>query len=133
MASLDDLLDRLSPDRVDSNAVCDELAKLETLPDDEQAEAMFDIRSEGHVLEALLYETHNFSMIVRDLTGEMRIICEDPRDTFAMGPLTSDHLADYRIDEIREGASEGFEDLDADLLAAIVEALPAAGGPVRSF
>lgn len=130
---MDDLLDRLPGERADSEAVRDRLAGVEELPDDEQPEAMFDIRADGHILEGLLFESHNATMVVRDLTGELRIICEDPPGTWTMGPLTANHLAAYRIDEIREGTLEGFEDIDADLIAAILDALPEADGPVRSY
>lgn len=130
---MDDLLDRLPGERVDSEEVRDSLAGVEELPDDEQPEAMFDIRAGGHILEGLLFESHNATMVVRDLTGELRIICEDPPGTWTMGPLTAGHLAGYRIDDVREGTLEGFENVDVDLIAAILDALPGVGGRVRSY
>ena len=133
VTSIDDLLDRLPGERVDSEAVRDQLAGVEELPEDEQSESMFEIRAGGHILESLLFESHNATVIVRDLTGELRIICEDPPGTWTVGPLTADHLAEYRIDEIREGTLEGFEEVDADLIAAILGALPGASGLVRSY
>jgi hypothetical protein len=132
-------LDHLDPRRFDAELIVDRLNEYDNLSDEAHEDELnaweYSTLAEAeHALSAFLSESHNETIVVRDLTGELMLIWEDPSDgIWQIGPLFSDHLArGESITERIERAEGALDELNPAAVERVVRELPSAPGPVVS-
>jgi hypothetical protein len=132
-----DLLDRIESSRYDVDAIVDAANRYTTLSDREQEETFSlweysGLAEAAHPLSSLLRESHNETVVVRGLDGQLEMLWVEPRtDEWHSGPLCRENLIGNEELAESEGALElGVTD---EGLQRLLAALPTAPGPVISF
>lgn len=131
---MNDLLDKIDPQRYDAEAIRDRLNQYEELDAAEANQYMGAWEYAGlddaeHEFTGLLGESHNATFVARDLDGSLVLLWEErPSGEWQVGPLFADHMpASGDVPDMLK------DDLDLGLVLKIIENLPAAPGPVRSY
>jgi hypothetical protein len=140
--STQSLLDQLDPARHDVEALLVRLNAWDELEDDhsDKAEGFWigtGLDQAEHPLTAFTGESHNTVCVVRDLDADLKFVFETSSASgeWKAGPLYRDHIDDEELAHAAETGNLGELGiaLTAAELAAIIEQLPTAPGPVRSF
>ena len=132
MDDLQVMLDGLEPYRFDALELRDRLDRLGSVTDDEWDQESFSIAECAHFLQGLVSESHNRVLVVRDLGGDVAILCEND-STYEVGRLCREHISESLLEDLADDENHEFAPSMARLLEAIVELLPNAGGPVRRY
>lgn len=90
-----------------------------------------ELDQSAHCFSDLMGESHNATWVVRDLTGELVLLWEDPPSyAWRIGPLYADHLP--QDGDLSASISEAGLHLDVGAIQSAVTELPSAPGPDKA-